>query len=235
GIALEYEELSPEVERARRRRDRLEQLLERATGFYERMLWDSDAGAVAREYLTGRGLGEDVCRAFRLGYAPGSQTLAGRARQEGFGSDELQAAGLANRRGNDYFARRLVFPLADPRGKVRGFQARRLHDDDPLQAKYVNSPEGDLFKKGDLLYGFDTARQPIAKEDRAVVVEGNTDVIALRQVGFQPVVASMGTALTEAQLRELGRLTKRLFLCFDADAAGQEATLRGMELAVKQG
>ena len=235
GIALEYEELSPEVERARRRRDRLEQLLERATGFYERMLWDSDAGAVAREYLTGRGLGEDVCRAFRLGYAPGGQTLAGRARQEGFGSDELRAAGLANRRGNDYFARRLVFPLTDVRGRVRGFQARRLHDDDPLQAKYVNSPEGDLFKKGDLLYGLDTARQSIAKEDRAVVVEGNTDVIALRQVGFQPVVASMGTALTEAQLRELGRLTKRLFLCFDADAAGQEATLRGMELAVKQG
>jgi DNA primase len=104
-----------------------------------------------------------------------------------------------------------------------------------LQAKYINSPEGDLFKKGDLLYGLDTARQAIAKEDRAVVVEGNTDVLALRQAGFQPVVASMGTALTEAQLRELGRLTKRLYLCFDSDAAGQDATLRGMELAVKQG
>ena len=235
GIELEYEEISPEAERARRRRERLEQLLERATAFYERVLWDSDQGTRAREYLAGRGLGEDVCRAFRLGYAPGGQTLAGRARQEGFGSDELQGAGLSNRRGNDYFSRRLVFPLADARGKVRGFQARRLHDDDPLQAKYVNSPEGDLFKKGDLLYGLDSARQPIAKEDRAVVVEGNTDVIALRQAGFQPVVASMGTALTEAQLRELGKLTKRLFLCFDADAAGQDATLRGMELAVKQG
>jgi DNA primase len=118
---------------------------------------------------------------------------------------------------------------------VRGFQARKLHDDDPLQAKYVNSPESDLFKKGDLLYGLDTARQSIAKEDRAVVVEGNTDVLALRQAGFLPVVASMGTALTEAQLRELTRLTKRVFLCFDADAAGRDATLRGMELAVKQG
>ena len=99
-------------------------------------------------------------------------------------------------------------------------------------AKYVNSPESELFKKGDLLYGLDTARQPIAKEDRAVVVEGNTDVIALRQAGLLPVVASMGTALTSAQLRELKRLTNRLFLCFDSDAAGQEATLRGMELAV---
>ncbi|TMM09713.1 MAG: DNA primase [Actinobacteria bacterium] len=235
GIEVEYEEISPEADRARRRRDRLEQLLERATNFYERMLWDSDNGALAREYLQSRGLGEDVCRRFRLGYATGGPTLAGRARQEGYGSDELFGAGLVNRRGNDYFSRRLVFPLADARGRVRGFQARKLHDDDPLQAKYVNSPEGDLFKKGDLLYGLDTARQPIAKEDRAVIVEGNTDVLALRQAGFQPVVASMGTALTEAQLRELGRLTKRLYLCFDADAAGQDATLRGMELAVKQG
>jgi DNA primase len=235
GIELEYEEISPEAERARRRRDRLEQLLERATSFYERMLWDSEQGAHAREYLGSRGLGEEVSRAFRLGFAPGGAMLSRRARGEGFGSEELLGAGLANRRGNDYFSRRLVFPLADHRGKVRGFQARKLYDDDPLQAKYVNSPESDLFKKGDLLYGLDTARQAIAKEDRGVVVEGNTDVIALRQARFQPVVASMGTALTEAQLRELGRLTKRLYLCFDADAAGQDATLRGMELAVKQG
>jgi DNA primase len=235
GVELEYEEISPEADRARKRRGRLEQLLERATAFYERVLWDSDQGKLARDYLAGRGLGEEVCRAFRLGYAPGGPTLAKRARDEGYGSDELRAAGLARQRGDDYFSRRLVFPLADARGKVRGFQARKLHDDDPLQAKYVNSPEGDLFKKGDLLYGLDTARQAIAKEDRAVVVEGNTDVLALRQAGFAPVVASMGTALTEAQLRELGRLTRRLYLCFDADAAGQDATLRGMELAVKQG
>ena len=143
--------------------------------------------------------------------------------------------GLANRRGNDYFQRRIVFPLADARGRVRGFQARKLHEDDPMQAKYINSPEGELFRKGDLLYGLDLARTQIAKEDRAVIVEGNTDVIALRQAGFAPVVASMGTALTEAQLRELKRLTLRLFLCFDSDAAGQDATLRGMDLAVSQG
>ena len=235
GIELEYEEISPEADRARRRRDRLERLLERAATFYERILWDSEEGAHAREYLQSRGIGEGVSRAFRLGYAPGGPTLSRRARGEAFGSDELVGAGLANRRGNDYFSRRLVFPLADARGRVRGFQARRLYDDDPLQAKYVNSPESDLFRKGNLLYGLDTARQAIAKEDRAVVVEGNTDVIALRQAGFLPVVASMGTALTEAQLRELGRLTRRLYLCFDADAAGQDATLRGMELAVKQG
>jgi DNA primase len=235
GIELEYEESSPEEEQRRRRRERLKSLLERATSYYERTLWDSDGGATAREYLASRGLDEEACRAFRLGYAPGGATLVRRGLQEGFTAEELLAAGLSNRRGNDYFQRRVVFPLADRKGEVRGFQARRLHDDDPLQAKYVNSPEGEHFRKGDLLYGLDLARQAIAKEDRGVVVEGNTDVIALRQAGFEPVVASMGTALTEAQLKELARLTKRLYLCFDADAAGQDATLRGMELAVRQG
>jgi DNA primase len=235
GVELEYEESSPEADRERRRKERLGQALERAASFYERVLRDSDQGAFAREYLASRGLGEEVCRQFRLGYAPGGPMLTRRAIQEGYTQDELLAAGLANRRGNDYFARRLLFPLTDARGNVRGFQARKLYDDDPLQAKYVNSAESDVFKKGDLLYGLDSARQPIAKQDRAVVVEGNTDVLALRQAGFEPVVASMGTALTERQLRELNRLTKRLFLCFDADAAGQDATLRGMDLADKLG
>jgi DNA primase len=128
-----------------------------------------------------------------------------------------------------------MFPLADARGNIVGFQARKLRENDPLRGKYVNSPESELFHKSHVLYGLHLARPAIAKQERAVVVEGNTDVIALRQAGFEPVVASMGTALTEAHLRELGRLTKRAFLCFDADAAGQDATLRGMELAVGQG
>jgi DNA primase len=235
GVELEYQEASPEQEERRRRDDRLRALLERAAEFYSRVLWESEAGVGAREYLAARGLGEEVCREFRLGYAPGGARLASRALQEGYTRDDLLAVGLANRRGNDYFQRRILFPLADRGGRVRGFQARKLHDDDPLQAKYVNSPEGELFRKGDLLYGLDLAKQVIAREDRAVIVEGNTDVIALRQAGFMPVVAAMGTALTEGHLRELTRLTTRLFLCFDADAAGQDATLRGMELAVRQG
>ena len=124
-----------------------------------------------------------------------------------------------------------MFPLADARGRIVGFQARKLHEDDPLKGKYVNSPEGELFHKSAILYGLHLARTAIAKQERGVVVEGNTDVIALRQAGFEPVVASMGTALTERQLKELQRLTRRLYLCFDSDAAGEEATLRGMELA----
>ncbi len=233
-VQLEYEETSPAAEQARERRDRLYKALEQATIFFERHLWDTDVAAPVREYLASRGLGDEIAKEFRLGLSPG-RGLVAKARSGGFKDDELRAAGLANQRGNDYFPFRLMFPLADARGRVIGFQARRLRDDDPLRGKYVNSPEGELFKKSNVLYGLHLARTAIAKQDRAVVVEGNTDVIALRQAAFEPVVAAMGTALTEGHLRELDRLTRRLFLCFDADAAGQDATLRGMELAVQRG
>jgi DNA primase len=167
--------------------------------------------------------------------SPGGSVLARKAVEQGFTRAELEAAGLVNRRGGDYFARRLVFPLADARGRVLGFGARRMHEVDPLRAKYVNSPEGELFHKASIVYGLDRARAAIAKQEHALVVEGYTDVLALRQAGLEPVVASMGTALTEPQVGELGRLARRLFLCFDADAAGEAATLRGMELAVGRG
>ena len=234
GVKVEYEEMSPQVEEARRRRDRLHAVLEQATSFYERNLWETAAGEPVREYLAGRGLGEEICREFRLGLSPG-RGLTGKARQKGFSVDELRAAGLANARGNDYFPQRLMFPLTDARGRVVGFQARKLHEDDPLRGKYVNSPEGELFRKSAILYGLHLARPAIAKRGRAIVVEGNTDVIALRQTGLENVVASMGTALTEQHVKELARLTRQLYLCFDADAAGEAATLRGMDLAVKQG
>jgi DNA primase len=235
GVELEYDETTPRDDARMRRRRRLHELLEQAAGFYERYLWEAQTAAAAREYLASRGLGEDACRAYRLGFAPGGATLARKAAERGFSRTELAAAGLVNRRGNDYFSGRLLFTLADARGRVVGFGARRLRADDPVQAKYVNSPEGELFKKGQIVYGLDRARSAVAKQDRVCVVEGYTDVLALRQAGFEPVVASMGTALTEAQLRELGRLTRRLYLCFDADAAGEAATLRGMELAATQG
>jgi DNA primase len=234
-VPLEYEEASPAAEAARKRRERLYALLEQATSFYERYLWETAQGEPVRAYLASRGLGEEICREFRLGLSPVASALARKAAEKGFTRAELTAAGLANRRGNDYFSGRLMFPLADARGRVIGYSARRLREQDPLQAKYVNSPEGELFHKSAVLYGLHLARQAIAKEERAIVVEGNTDVIALRQAGLEPVVASMGTALTERQLTELKRLTRRIYLCFDADAAGQAATLRGMDLAAQQG
>ncbi len=233
-VPLEYEESSPEADAERRRRERLYALLDQAAAFYERVLW-TDSGRAVQEYLASRGLSEEVCREFRLGLSPGGSTLTAKAREKGFDRDELAAAGLVTRRGSDYFQRRLMFPLADARGRVIAFQARKLHEDDPLRGKYVNSPESELFHKSNVLYGLHLARARITKEDRAIVVEGNTDVIALRQAGLQPVVASMGTALTERQLKELGRLTRRVFLCFDSDSAGEDATLRGMELALREG
>ena len=233
-VPIEVEEASPRIEAERRRRERLFAVLDQTAAYFERLLWEGDAGAPVREYLAGRGLGEEVAKEFRLGLAPG-KGLAFSARERGFTLDELQGAGLVTTRGTDYFPQRLMFPLADARGRILGFQARKLREDDPLRGKYVNSPEGDLFHKGSILYGLHLAKTAIGKQGFAAVVEGNTDVIALRQAGFEPVVASMGTALTERQLRELGRMTKKLFLCFDADAAGQEATLRGMELANTRG
>lgn len=233
-VPLEYEESSPHADEARRRRERLHALLEQAAVYYERRLWEGEDGTEAREYLASRSLGDEACRAFRLGLSPAGSTLVRKAQEQGYTRDELAAAGLLSRRGTDYFQRRLMFPLADARGRVVGFQARKLHEDDPLRGKYVNSPESELFRKSNLLYGLHLARAAIAKQDRAVVVEGNTDVIALRQAALEPVVASMGTALTERQLAELRKLTTRVFLCFDADAAGEDATLRGMELAIRQ-
>ncbi len=183
--------------------------------------------------MKGRGFSEEIAREFRLGLSLGGDSLSRKALAKGFTREELQSAGLIRGRA-DAFQRRLMFPLTDARGRVLGFQARKLYDDDPLRGKYVNTQESELFHKSAVVYGLDKARAAIAKQDRACVVEGNADVIALRQAGFEPVVACMGTSLTEQQLRELGRLTKRLWLAFDGDAAGESAALRGMELAVAQ-
>ena len=233
-VELQYEESSSDHEQGRRRRERLLDVLDAAARYYERYLWEASAGGPVREYLAGRGLDETICREFRLGLSPGGDRMPRGARAKGYSAQELTAAGLVNRRGNDYFAGRLVFPLADARGRVLGFGARRLSDDDPIKAKYVNSPESELFHKASLVYGLDRARARIAKEDRAIVVEGYTDVLALHQAGLSTTVAAMGTALTERQLRELRRLCSRLYLCFDADKAGAEATLRGMDLAYRE-
>jgi DNA primase len=234
-IPLEYEEVSPEAQARRNRRDRLLKLLESATAFYERTLWETEVGSFARDYLKGRGLEEAVCREFRLGLSLTGNRLERKALEKGFTREELRAAGLTRQRGGDYFQRRLLFPLADARGRILGFQARKLYDDDPLQGKYVNTPESELFHKGSVVYGLDRARAASAREDRAVVGEGTADVLALKQAGLEYVVACQGTALTERQLTELGRLTKRLWLAFDGDAAGESATLRGMALAAAEG
>ncbi len=155
------------------------------------------------------------------------------ARRRKFADRELEEAGIT-RRGRtgpvDRMAGRLIFTLSDPRGRPIAFAGRRLPPDES-GAKYVNSPESPLWHKGSTLYGLHLARTAIAKGEEAIVVEGYTDVIGLVQAGYDNVVASMGTALTQPQLREVRKLARNVILLFDADAAGGEAALRGLELA----
>ena len=169
------------LEEERGRRERLLDLLDAGGGFYERYLWDSQAGGPrARLPRRPRAWRGGLPRVPARARARRERPWRGRRVERGFTVDELAAAGLVNRPADDYFARRLLFPLADARGRVLGFQARKLREDDPLRAKYVNSPEGELFRKGDLLYGPSPRGPRSRRAGRAVVVEGNTDVIALR-------------------------------------------------------
>jgi DNA primase len=237
GVRLEYEQSSPAEERRRAERGRLLRLLEDAAGFYARYLWESAEAAPARDYLAERGITEATARDHRLGFSPSAwDRVCAAALAKSFTAAELGQAGLSGRgrRGPvDRFRGRLMFPLADVRGRVRGFGARQMPGGEP--PKYLNSPEGPLFKKADVLYGLDRARAAIASAGRAIVVEGYTDVLALHQSGTANAVASMGTALTDGQVTELKRVCSTVFLAFDSDAAGEEASLRGMSLAEANG
>jgi len=229
GVELQREDEDPQAEARRRRRERLLQLVERTATYYERYLWESTEAARAREYLGGRGLGEEVLRAFRIGYAPSAwDRVSLAAQRDGFRTDELAAAGLAQpgRRGGFYdrFRGRIMFPLADARGRVLGFGARSVTEGQ--RPKYINTAENSLYHKGRQLFGIDRARGAAAKKGRIVAVEGYTDVLALHQGGLVESVAIMGTALTQEQLAELSRAAGSLYLALDADSAGQEAMLR---------
>jgi len=233
GVELRYEASSPQEDARRRENERIRELLERACAFYAAMLWRADDAAAAREYLLGRGFPEDLLRTFRVGWAPaGGTALSGRAIREGFSRQQLEQAGLARVRGGvaqDFFAGRITFPICDARGRVQGFGARTLDPNE--RAKYVNSPEGDRFRKRELLFGLDLARQAAAKSGFAVVSEGYTDVMGLRLAGIEGAVACMGTALTTTQLRLLARVAPEVRLCFDADQAGEQAARRTIEAA----
>ncbi len=237
GIELERDSEDPQEEERRRHRERLLVLLDRTAGFYANYLWGAAEARRARDYLASRGLSEEVLRAFRVGYAPKAwdRVLMG-AQRDGFKPDELLAAGLA-RRGKgggvyDWFRERITFPLADSRGRVLGFGARAMREEQG--GKYVNTPEGELYHKGRLLFGIDRARSAIAKSQRVVVVEGYTDVLALHQAGVEDSVAIMGTAFTGDQLGELARAVGEegtVFLALDADRAGRGAMLKAAHMA----
>jgi DNA primase len=233
GIELEREAEDPREAERRGRRERLLALLERTAAYYVRVLWESAEAAPARAYLKERGLHEDVLREFRVGFSPGSwDRVIAASLRAGYSEAELLAAGLASRRRDgtgllDRFRGRIMFPLADPKGHVLGFGARAIAPDD--QPKYLNTSESELFHKGSLVYGADLARAAAARAGRLVLVEGYTDVIALRQAGIPETVCSMGTALTDRQLDALKRLTPKVLLCQDPDAAGQAAVAKGKD------
>ncbi|WP_205698063.1 DNA primase [Conexibacter sp. SYSU D00693] len=235
GVELEVEDEDPAAAERRRRRERLLDLLERAQRFYVRLLWDSDEAAGARRYLAERGLEEETLRAFRVGYAPDRwDGLLTAARKQGFSDQELEACGLVRKRSSgsgiyDFFRGRVLFPLCDVRGRVLGFGGRWLGPDD--QPKYVNSVDNEVYRKGKHLFGADVARVHATRAGTVVLAEGYTDVLALHQSGVRNAVGLMGTALTEEQVGELGRLARTVLLALDADSAGQEAMLRAAKVA----
>jgi DNA primase len=234
GIELEREQEDPKAEARRQQRRRLEQLLERVAAYYASFLWEAPEAAKAREYLAERGLSEEALRGFGVGYAPSAwDKILVRGQQAGFSVQELHGVGLVQRgrEGKEYdrFRSRIMFPIRDRRGRTLGFGGRAMRSDQG--AKYVNTAETDFFHKSQLLYGVDKAKAAIAKANRAVVVEGYTDVLALHQAGVEETVAVMGTAITGEQVAALSGMVEEVVLALDADSAGQEAMLRAQRVA----
>ncbi|HEX9017894.1 MAG TPA: DNA primase [Anaerolineaceae bacterium] len=233
GVTLEP--MTPEKQAEEDEHERLRSLLEEAVTFYRHHLLQTPAGKTAFAYLEKRGLQPAAMETFGLGYAPDSwDALTRYFTGKGYTTDELLEVGLVTERQSgegvyDKFRHRIMFPIRDGSGRMVGFGGRILNPED--QPKFMNSPQTVLFDKGRLLFALDQARKAIRAQDQVVIVEGYLDVIALHQGGFANVVSPMGTALTEDQLRMLKRLTRRIILALDPDAAGQKATLRGLEIA----
>ncbi|MHA6641790.1 DNA primase [Mesorhizobium sp. A623] len=233
GVALPARDEQDEVRE--KQRASLTDVMEMATSFFEERLHSAD-GAKARAYLRERGLSPATQAAFRLGYSPDSRNalkefLAGK----GVGKDDIEACGLVVFGDDipvsyDRFRDRVMFPIPDSRGKIIAFGGRALSPE--VSAKYLNSPETELFHKGNVLYNFVRARKALAKGGAVIAVEGYMDVIALAQAGFDNAVAPLGTALTENQLELLWRMSGEPVLCFDGDQAGLKAAWRAADMVL---
>lgn len=242
GIELEREQEDAREAERRRARERLFDLLARTSAYYGRFLWESSQATRARDYLRGRGLGEETLREFQVGFAPSAwDRVLLASRRAGFSERELYDTGLAQRsqqngRPYDRFRARIMFPLADTRGRVLGFGARALGDGGEGRAgpKYLNTAENTIYRKGRHLYGAHLARAHAARAGACILCEGYTDVIALHQAGIRNAVGLMGTALTAEQVAELSRTAPVVLLALDADSSGQEAMLRAAELAQRR-
>jgi DNA primase len=236
GHTITYTGPATSVQRDRGSRSRLVAANAAAAEFYAATL-ESEEAAPARQYLTERNFDAEAARRFGCGFAPsGWDSLTKHLVRKGFEFKELEAAGLSRqgRRGPiDRFHRRLLWPIRTAAGEVIGFGARRLFDDDPMEAKYINTPETLLYKKSSVMFGIDLAKRDIAKGHQAVVVEGYTDVMAMHLAGVTTAVASCGTAFGDEHLSMLRRLMMddsffrgELIYVFDGDAAGRAAALK---------
>ncbi len=219
-------------EKRERERASLTDVMEMAASFFQERLQGSD-GAKARAYLRDRGLASATQQAFRLGYAPDSRNaLKEHLAAEGVEKAQMEACGLTVFEdvpvSYDRFRDRIMFPIPDSRGRVIAFGGRAMSPE--VAAKYLNSPETELFHKGNVLYNFARARKALGKEGTVIAVEGYMDVIALAQAGFDNVVAPLGTALTENQMELLWRMAGEPILCFDGDQAGLKAAWRAADL-----
>jgi DNA primase len=239
GHTISYTGPATSVQRDRGSRSRLIAANAAAAEFYAAAL-ESNEAAPARRYLTERNFDAEAARHFGCGFAPsGWDSLTKHLQRKGFEFKELEAAGLSRqgRRGPmDRFHRRLLWPIRSSAGEVIGFGARRLFDDDPMEAKYINTPETLLYKKSSVLFGIDLAKRDIAKGHQAVVVEGYTDVMAMHLAGVTTAVASCGTAFGDEHLSMLRRLMMddsffrgELIYVFDGDAAGRAAAIKAFD------
>ena len=232
-------ELKKSAPGTQEKKNRTLEILELATKFYEIQLWKGAGKEKIVNYLKERGLTDETMKCFRLGYAPnGWRNMLEFLTKRGYGALEIAKTGLLveKTRENgvvDYYDRfrdRIIFPIGDYSGKVLGYSARVAPGGDESQAKYVNSPETEVYHKSNVLYGLDKARGEIKQQDFVLLVEGNMDVIAAHQAGIKNVVAVSGTALTPTQLDILKRYTRNIKMLFDMDLAGELATRKSLKL-----
>ncbi len=231
GVELQREEEDPREAERRKRRERLLELLDRTAAYYERYLWESEEAARAREYLQGRGLGEEILREFRVGYAPSAwDRVLLASRRGGFSEQELYDDGPGAALEGERPARTTASARGScsrwrtSAGGCSGFGARAMREEQ--RPKYLNTSDNDVYHKGLHLYGADLARAHATQAGEVILCEGYTDVIALHQAGMRNAVGLMGTALTGEQVGELARMAQTVLLALDADSAGQEAMLR---------
>jgi len=233
GIQVKEYEGSPGQ---REIREQLFDLYEFATSFYHRCLAQSPRAEKARNYLQGRELGSEAIKSFSLGWAPdGWDSLLSAATKKGFSNEVLLRAGLAKKSSEgrlyDAFRNRVMFPVWGISGKVIAFGGRALGEDQP---KYINSPETPIYQKGQILYNLHRAKKSVSNNNSVIVVEGYTDVIRLVLGGIENVVASSGTAFTQAQARLIKRYANDVTLVFDPDSAGEAAAQRGIEVLLAE-